>query len=72
LASRLHDIARLLNVVYSTCVTAELPLQGQNADQDHDILSALRISVTDPISKLAETLHSLSVAIGGSTREARP
>jgi hypothetical protein len=71
LASELHGIARLLGVVYSTCVTAELALQGQNADQDHDILSALRVHVSEPVSRQIEKLDSIAAALGGRVREGR-
>jgi hypothetical protein len=39
LISQLREVSRLLSVVYSTCVTAELALQAQNGDQDGDIMS---------------------------------
>ena len=71
LASQLHGIARLLSVVYSTCVTAELALQGQNGDQDQDILCALRMNVTEPVSRQVEKLDSLAVALGGDLRDER-
>lgn len=72
LASRLRDVARLLSVAYSTCVTAELALKGQNADQDYEILAALRMNVTEPVSRLVERLNSIAQTIDGGTREARP
>jgi hypothetical protein len=69
LASQLHSVARLLSVVYSTCVTAELALQGQNGDQDHDILCALRMNVTEPVSRQVEKLNSLAVELAGERRD---
>jgi hypothetical protein len=69
LASQVHGIARLLRVVYSTCVTAELALQGQNGDQDQDILCALRMNVTEPVSRQVEKLDSLAVALAGNMRD---
>lgn len=71
LASRLYEIARHLRLVYSTCVTAELALQGQNADQDLDIRAALRTHVAEPVSREAEKLTALAFALAGDRRERR-
>ena len=57
--AQLREMAQLLRVVYSTCVTAELALQSQNADQDGDILSALRMHVSAPVSRQAERLDAM-------------
>jgi hypothetical protein len=72
LASSLRDIASALNTVYSTCVTAQLALKGQNADQDYDILAALRMNVTEPVSRQVERLNSIAQSLAGDTREACP
>ena len=50
LIAQLREVSRLLSVIYSTCVTAELALQGQNADRDRDILAMLRIHVSEPLT----------------------
>jgi hypothetical protein len=53
-------------------VTAELALEGQNADRDRDILMALRMQVSEPISRQVEKLDLLIVELGGVAREVRP
>jgi hypothetical protein len=60
LALRLKEIARTLNVIYSTCVTAQMALKGQNAEQDSDVLAMLRVNVADPVSRQAERLDSIA------------
>jgi hypothetical protein len=64
LIAQLREVSRLLTVIYSTCVTAELALQGQNADRDCDILAMLRIHVSEPVSRQVEKLDSLVVELG--------
>jgi hypothetical protein len=71
LIAQLREVSRLLTVIYSTCVTAELALQGQNADRDCDILAMLRIHVSEPVSRQVEKLDSLVVELGGVICEAR-
>jgi hypothetical protein len=71
LISQLREISRLLSVIYSTCVTAELALHGQNADLDRDVLIALRMHVSEPISRLEEMLSSLILQLGGEATETR-
>jgi hypothetical protein len=51
LISQLREVSRLLGVIYSSCVTAELALEGQNADRDRDILATLRMHVSEPVSR---------------------
>jgi hypothetical protein len=70
LIALLREVSRLLTVIYSTCVTAELALQRQNADLDRDILAMLRIHVSEPISRQVEKLDSLVVELGGVAQEA--
>lgn len=65
LITQLREVSRLLTAIYSTCVTAELALQGQNADRDRDILAMLRIHVSEPLSRQVEKLDSLVVELGG-------
>jgi hypothetical protein len=68
LIDQLRDLARLLRGVYSTCVTAELALRGQNADQDADIVCALRAHVSAPVSRQVEKIDALVVKLCGSTK----
>ena len=72
LISQLREVSRLLGVIYSSCVTAELALAGQNADRDRDILAALRMQVSEPVSRQVEKLDLLVVELGGVAREVRP
>ena len=72
LISQLREVSRLLGVIYSSCVTAELALEGQNADRDHDILTTLRMHVSEPVSRQVEKLELLVVELGGTVQEARP
>ena len=64
LISQLREVSRLLGVIYSCCVTAELALEGQNADRDRDILMALRMQVSEPVSRQVEKLDLLVVELG--------
>jgi hypothetical protein len=52
-------------------VTAELALEGQNADRDRDILIALRMQVSEPVSRQVEKLDSLVVELGGTAQGVR-
>lgn len=72
LISQLREVSRLLTVIYSTCVTAELALEGQNADHDRDVLAMLRMHVSEPVSRQVEKLDSLVVELGGVAPESRP
>ena len=69
---QLREVSRLLGVIYSSCVTAELALEGQNADRDRDILTALRMHVSEPVSRQVEKLDLLVIELGGTAQEARP
>lgn len=66
LIPQLRQIAHLLRVVYSSCVTAELALQAQNADRDPDIRCTLHMNVSDPISRQVESLDALLVDLDRS------
>jgi hypothetical protein len=70
LIAQLREVSRLLTVIYSTCVTAELALQGQNADHDRDILAMLRIHVSEPVSRQVEKLDTLVDELGGVAQDA--
>ena len=72
LISQLREVSRLLGVIYSCCVTAELALEGQNADRDRDILTVLRMQVSEPVSRQVEKLDLLVVELGGVAREVLP
>ena len=72
LISQLREVSRLLGVIYSCCVTAELALEGQNADRDRDILTALRMHVSEPVSRHVEKLDLLVIELGGTAQEVRP
>ena len=72
LISQLREVSRALSIIYSCCVTAELALEGQNADRDRDILMALRMQVSEPVSRQVERLDLLVVELGGAMREVRP
>ena len=71
LIAQLREVSRLLTVIYSTCVTAELALQGQNADHDRDVLAMLRIHVSEPVSRQVDKLDSLVVELGGAAQDVR-
>ena len=59
LIPQLQAIAHRLRGVYSSCITAELALQAQNADRDPDIRCALHMNVSDPVSRQADRLDAL-------------
>ena len=71
LISQLREVSRLLSVIYSSCVTAELALEGQNADRDRDILTALRMHVSEPVSRQVEKLDLLVAELAGTAQEVR-
>ena len=70
LIAQLRDVSRLLTVIYSSCVTAQLALQGQNADHDRDIHAVLRIHVSEPLSRQVEKLDLLVAELGGVAQDA--
>ena len=72
LISQLREVSQLLSVSYSSCVTAQLALEGQNADRDRDILTALRMHVSEPLSRQVEKLDLLIVELGGTAQEVLP
>jgi hypothetical protein len=55
----LGQMARRLEVLYSTCVTVELALKGQNGEQDEEIARCLMRNVTEPLSEHAEALQAI-------------
>jgi hypothetical protein len=56
---RLVEIAHRLEVLYSTCVTVELALKGQNGDQDEDIARCLMRNVTEPLHDQTAALQAI-------------
>jgi hypothetical protein len=52
-------------------VTAELALEGQNADRDRDILTAWRMHVSEPVSRQVEKLDLLVAELAGTAQEVR-
>jgi hypothetical protein len=65
MVSEIEQMALVLRIAYSTCVVAELALQGQNADCDPDVLAALRHHVSEPVSRQAERLSALASKLRG-------
>ncbi len=63
IAGELEQMALTLTVVYSTCVVAELALQGQKADRDMDVLATLRHHVSRPVSREIERLSALAAEL---------
>src|SRR3984957_7256680 len=61
LIPQLREIAHSLRGVYSSCITAELALQSQNADRDPEIRRALHMNVSSPVSHEADKLDALLV-----------
>jgi hypothetical protein len=59
LSAALADVARRLEVLYSTCVTVQLALKAQNAEQDADISRCLMQQVTEPLCVQAQALHAI-------------
>jgi hypothetical protein len=59
LIAELAGMAQRLEVIYSTCVTVQRALIGQNADQDTDIARCLRLHVSEPVSAQVERLQGI-------------
>ena len=66
----LQEMMFVLRLAYSTCIVAELALQGQNADQDRDVVATLRHNVSEPVSRQVERLSALTAKLGGRPTEA--
>lgn len=60
LTSELARVARELEIVYCTVVTAQCALEGQNADRDLEIAQCLLHHVANPLSAQVEKLKALS------------
>jgi len=65
----LQQIARALRGVYSNCVTAQLALRAQNADQDREIMSTLRMQVSEPVSRQLDRLNVVVSELKGCAPE---
>jgi hypothetical protein len=65
-ANPLRTTIFLLDGAYASCVTAQLALNQQNADQDSDIALSLRLNVSEPVSRAAEALRAF-VGSGNSS-----
>jgi hypothetical protein len=72
LLPQLRDVALRLQVVYSTCVTAQLALEGQHAERDRDIARCLRMGVSEPVTKEVERIGAIIAEVGGATHESFP
>jgi hypothetical protein len=51
-----QQVALALRGVYASCVTVQLALYGQNAEQDRDIMRTLRMHVSEPVSRQLDRL----------------
>jgi hypothetical protein len=70
LTAQLPEVSRLLAVIYSTCVTAEVALQSQNADHNRNILAMLRMHVSEAVSRRAERPDWQVIELGGVIQDA--
>jgi hypothetical protein len=52
-------MAQRLEVIYSTCVTVQWALRGQNAEQDADLARCLMWHVSEPVSAQVERLQGI-------------
>ena len=54
----LRQTIHVLDGAYAACVTAQMALHHQNAEQDSEIALSLRLHVSDPVSRAAEALRA--------------
>jgi hypothetical protein len=52
-------VAQHLEGIYSTCVTLQWALRGQNAEQDADLARCLMRHVSEPVSAQVERLQGI-------------
>lgn len=71
LLAQLRDVILRLDVAYSTCVTAQLALEGQNSEYDQDIARCLRLGVSDAVTTQAGRVAQIISHLGGTTRESK-
>jgi hypothetical protein len=69
---QLRDVALRLEVIYSTCVTARLALEGQHTERDRSIARCLRMGVSEPVTKEVERIGTIIAEVGGTTCESLP
>jgi hypothetical protein len=69
LLAQLRDIVLRLELIYSTCVTAQLALEGQNSEQDHDIARCLRLGVSESAATQLERIEAIIADVDGATRK---
>ncbi len=60
LSNRLGELAMELESAYATCVTVQLALQSQDADEDGQIETCLREHVCNPLGRASEALREAS------------
>jgi hypothetical protein len=72
LVAQLREIVLRLEAVYSTCVTSQLALKGQNSEQDHDIARCLRLGVSDAVSMQVKRITEIIARLDGMARESAP
>jgi len=63
LRDTLKELAIQLEWTYSTCVTAQLALNQQGADQDRDIEACLQWHVSEPVIRISRALRELSLKV---------
>ena len=64
-AVRLADVAFQLESIYSVGITVQLALNHQNAEQDRELERTLRLYVSEPVSRMAETLRAIIGRLDG-------
>jgi hypothetical protein len=60
-------VALRLEVLHATCVTVEMALKHQNAEQDEEIARCLMRNVTEPLHDQAEALQGIVRGLGRSS-----
>lgn len=60
LSNRLRNLAIELDSAYATCVTVQLALLSQDADNDGEIETCLRTHVCDPLGGASRALREVS------------
>jgi hypothetical protein len=62
--SALREMALRLEVLFATCVTVRLALEGQSAAQDEEIARCLMYQVTGPLWQELEKLQAMARSLG--------
>jgi hypothetical protein len=63
---QLQQVALALGGAYSSCVTAQLALRAQDAEQDREIMRTLMMHVAGPVSRQVETLEAVVTGLTGA------